>query len=439
MPKFQAPRGTRDVYPADAVVRRWILESWRRVSLRNGFEEYDGPTFEDLDLYRVKSGDEIVDQLFHFTSRGGSEYALRPEMTPTLARMVGARAQALPKPIKWFCMPAMFRAERPQRGRLREFLQWNIDILGEPDIIADAECIFVLTDLFRELGLTPDQVEVKINSRALMAAVLRQAGFADDGLEPVYAVLDKRDKLPDEDFEKAVGELASDGRQKTTLLAVGQARGGAGLASVRDHLGGEEEGLARHEDVVRLFAHLSAMGVADYCRFDMGVVRGLAYYTGVVFEAFGKGGLQRAVCGGGRYDHLLAGVGGPAMTGVGFGAGDVAMHDLAEEFNLLPDDLAARDSVFVLDAEASLFPLALKVASELRRRGFEAVFSYRRQSLGKQFKQASSKGAARAVIIDQRTADESVVGLKDLRSGVQKSLALESVLADPHQQLAPEP
>ncbi|MCH7814459.1 MAG: ATP phosphoribosyltransferase regulatory subunit, partial [Planctomycetes bacterium] len=151
MAKFQAPRGTRDLYPPQMALRNWIADCWRRVSVRNGFVEYDGPTFEQLDLYRVKSGEEIVSQLFHFTDRGGREFALRPEMTPTLARMVAARAKSLPKPIKWFCLPPMFRAERPQRGRLREFVQWNVDILGEDDAIADADCVFVIIDLFREM------------------------------------------------------------------------------------------------------------------------------------------------------------------------------------------------------------------------------------------------------------------------------------------------
>ena len=439
MAKFQAPKGTRDFYPPDAAVRNWIVDCWRRVSLRNGFVEYDGPTFEYLDLYRAKSGDEIVSQLFHFTDRGKREFALRPEMTPTLARMVAARAHSLPKPIKWFCMPTMFRAERPQRGRLREFLQWNIDVLGEPEVIADADCIFVLIDLFVELGLSPEQATVKISSRALLASILRLSGFAEQGLEEVYATLDKRDKLAPDAFVEAIEEAVADGRQKATLLALGQAKGPEGLESVRDLVKNDEQGLNHHADLVRLFELLGNMGVADYCTFDMGVVRGLAYYTGVVFEAFSQGGLQRAVCGGGRYDHLLAEVGGPAMTGVGFGLGDVAVRDLATEFDLLPANLGRTQTIFVIDAEPEFFSRVLSLVAELRRRDFAAVYSYKRRSLVKQLRQAADRGAARVIIVDGDTATRGVVGLKDLHSGAQRSLPLGVVVDDPHQDLGAGP
>lgn len=431
MGKFQAPKGTRDFYPDQMAIRNWIVDSWRRVSLRNGFVEFDGPTFELLDLYRAKSGDEIVSQLFHFTDRGGRDLALRPEMTPTLARMVAARAQGLPKPIRWFCVPIMFRAERPQRGRLREFLQWNIDILGEDSVIADAECIFVLIDLFRELGMSPEQVEVKINSRALLASILRANGFGDD-LDPVYAVLDKRDKLPHEDFVAAVEELTRDGRQKTTLLALGQAKGPEGLESVRGLVEGHEEGIRHHQDLVRVLDLLSDMGVGDYRVFDMGVVRGLAYYTGTVFEAFGKGSL-RAICGGGRYDQLLAGVGGPPMSAVGFGLGDVVLQDVLTDLSLLPERTGESKTFFVIDADAELFGRVLSLVGELRRRSVPAVFSYKRQPFVKQLRQASGAGAARVVIVDQQTVQHDQVAVKDLRTGVQVSMSVSALLEDPFQ------
>ncbi|MFQ5491015.1 MAG: histidine--tRNA ligase [Phycisphaerae bacterium] len=435
MPKFQAPKGTRDFYPADAAVRRWILETWRRVSVRNGFEEFDGPTFEPLDLYKAKSGDEIVEQLFHFTDRGGRHLALRPEMTPTLARMVAARAQGLAKPIRWFCMPAMFRAERPQRGRLREFMQWNIDILGEPGVIADAECIFVVIDLFRELGLSPEQVRVRINSRALVSAILEAAGFEHAVLPRIYPVLDKRDKLPEERFAKLVNEVAADARQRATLMTLGQAKGSAGLESIRPLLSDSPTGLEQHERLVHLFEILGQMGVADFCEFDMSVVRGLAYYTGVVFEAFGKGGLQRAICGGGRYDELLAEVGGPPLTGVGFGLGDVAVQDLATEFNLLPTNSGACESVFIIDAEPAYFDRVLALASQLRQEGVTAIYSYKRQSFTKQLRQASGGGAARVVIVDQSTQERGTVGVKDLQTGVQKDVEISAFVKAPFQDL----
>lgn len=437
MPSFQAPKGTRDFYPDQMAVRNWITGVWRRVSVRNGFVEYDGPTFEYLDLYRVKSGDEIVSQLFHFTDRGGRELALRPEMTPTLARMVAARAGGLPKPIKWFCMPPMYRAERPQRGRLREFLQWNVDVLGEDDIIADADCIFVLVDMFRELGLTPQHVEVKLNSRALVAAVLSAVGFAEESLDGVYAVLDKRDKLPDDAFAEMVDEVSTNDRQRSTLLTLGEAKGPTGLEAVRGLLRDEAEGLNHLDRLIGTLGLLAAMGAGDYCTFDMGVVRGLAYYTGTVFEAFGKGSLQRAICGGGRYDRLLAGVGGPPMTGVGFGLGDVVLQDVLTELALLPADLGRQRVVFVIDAEPVFFDRALHITADLRGRGVTAVYSYKRQSLVKQLKQASSRGAVRAVFVDQDTADKGVVGVKDLETGVQASMPVAALLDDPYGTVEP--
>ena len=436
MAKFQAPKGTRDFYPPDMARRNWIADCWRRVSLRNGFVEYDGPTFEQLDLYRVKSGEEIVSQLFHFTDRGGRELALRPEMTPTLARMVAARAQSLPKPIKWFCMPPMFRAERPQRGRLREFIQWNIDILGEADVIADADCVFVIVDFFGELGLTPQQVSVKINSRALLAAILRGCGLAEDRLDQVYAVLDKRDRLPDQAFLEAVEQIADDDRQKTTLLALGDATGVGGLESVRSLVAGDQEGLRHHGELVRTFELLEAMGAAEYCTFDMGVVRGLAYYTGIVFEAFGKGGLQRAICGGGRYDRLLENVGGPSMGGVGFAVSDVVTQDLLTEFSLQPG-LSEGGTFFLIDADPALFGRVLSLTAELRRRNVPAVFSYKRQALVRQLKQASARGTARVIIVDQETAAHDRVAVKDMLRGVQVSLPVASLLDDPYQPIEP--
>ena len=439
MARFQAPKGTRDFYPDRMALRNWIVDRWRRVSLRNGFVEYDGPTFEQLDLYRVKSGEEIVSQLFHFTDRAGRELALRPEMTPTLARMVAARAQGLPKPIKWFCTPIMFRAERPQRGRLREFLQWNVDILGEDDVIADAECIFVLIDLLRDLGLTPEQVEVRINSRALLASALRAGGFEDNELAPVYAVLDKRDKLPEEVFVASVEKIAGNEQEKNALLAIGKANGAEGLAAVRSLVAADEQGIRHHDELLRVFDLLGAMGVGDYCAFDMGVVRGLAYYTGTVFEAFGKGDARRAICGGGRYDQLLAGVGAAPMSAVGFGLGDVVLEDVLTEMSLVPRYLGRLDAFFVIDADHSLFDRVLTVVAELRRRGVPAGFSYKRQPFVKQLRQASGGGATRVIIVDRDTADHDRVAVKNLTTGQQVSMLLSELLDDPWQPIEARP
>ncbi|MGQ9651105.1 MAG: histidine--tRNA ligase [Phycisphaerae bacterium] len=431
--RFQAPKGTRDFYPEDMAARNWIMDTWRRVSLRNGFEEYDGPIFELLDLYKAKSGEGIVSELFHFEDRGGRELAIRPEMTPTLARMIAARANSLPRPIKWFSMPRLCRAERPQRGRLREFFQWNIDLVGVDDVVSDAECILVAIDFFREIGLTPDDVVMKINSRSLLSSLLVAQGFEKQRHEDVFAVLDKRDKLPLEAFVEAVEKVTRNSNEKAALLDIGQAAGDEGLAGLEEVALENEAAEAELARLKQLLGLLAKMGVGGYCQFDMGVVRGLAYYTGVVFEAFGKGEFQRAICGGGRYGFLLEAVGGPSMSGIGFGTSDVVILTLLAELNRLPAEARKAKQVdfFLIDADPNLFDEVLALAARLRKAGFAAEFSYRRQGLGKQLKQASSCNATRAVIIGSEYAERQVLSVKDLASGQQIEVGIERFLADP--------
>jgi len=433
--KFQAPRGMRDYYPEVMAVRNWITQHWHRVSQRNGFEEYDGPIMEGLDLYRAKSGEGIVSELFHFQDRGGREMAIRPEMTPTLARMVAARANALRKPIKWYSVPRLCRAERPQRGRLREFFQWNIDILGEDDVLADAECIFVAIDFLREVGLSAKHVVMKISSRSLLAAVLRANGFVEEQLEAVYVALDRRDKLSAEEFQKTINALGVSSAQRGLLFRLGEAKGPHALNMIEDVVGDDPEGKQQLADLRRLLELLETMGVGPYCAVDMGVVRGLAYYTGPVFEAFGKTGLQRAILGGGRYGDLLKTVGGAPMSGTGFGLGDVVIQDLLEEYDLLQLRPRGR-TVFVVDADAKnpeLFKRVLNIASELRRRKVTAGYSYRRQALGKQLKQANDRNARRVIIVEEGTLTDNTVSLKDMRAGTQRTFPLDTVLDDPFQ------
>jgi len=431
--RFQAPKGTRDFYPEDMAALNWIMDAWRRVSLRNGFEEYEGPIFELLDLYKAKSGEGIVSELFHFEDRGGRELAIRPEMTPTMARMIAARANSLPRPIKWFSMPRLCRAERPQRGRLREFFQWNIDVVGIDDVVSDAECIFVAVDFFREVGLTPADVVMKINSRSLLASLLIAGGFERPRHDEVYAVLDKRDKVPEEAFIEMVDKVVRSPYEKQTLLDIGRAAGDAGLASLAEMALENEPAEAELERIRQLLGLLAKMGVGEYCQFDMGVVRGLAYYTGVVFEGFGKGSFQRAICGGGRYGLLLEAVGGPPMSGIGFGTSDVVIMELLGELNRVPAEAktARKVDLFVIDADASLFGDVLELAARLRRGGFVAEFSYRRQALGKQFKQAAACNASRVVIVGSEYTDRRALSVKNLTTGTQVEVPVERFLADP--------
>ena len=428
--KYKAVKGTRDFYPEDMAIRNWIVDAWRRVSIRNGFVEYDAPIFEYLDLYKAKSGEGIVSELFHLQDRGGRELAIRPEMTPTLARMVAARAQTLPRPIKWFSIPRCCRAEKPQRGRLREFFQWNIDILGSEQVISDAECIFVAADFFQEVGLDAGKVVIRISSRSLLAEMLRIHGFSDEQAQTIYGVLDKRDKVSPDVFEKMIRDVTSDAGQVDMLLELGQAHGQEGLERANAIVKDDAAGRQRVEELGELFELLDAFGVGEFCEFDMGVVRGLAYYTGTVFEAYGKGGLKRAICGGGRYDHLLKQVGGPPMTGVGYATSDVVIQDLLEELSLLPQ-LSNEIDFYAMDADDSVYRQMLGIVSQLRRRGLTVQFGYKRQSLGKQLKQAAAGGAKYALIVGTELSERGVVTIKNMKTGRQVERPLQTFLADP--------
>ena len=422
--KIMPVKGTRDFYPEVMRVRNWILDTWRRVSLRNGFEEYDSPIFEYLDLFTIKSGDEIASQLFGLTDRGGRELAIRPEITPALARMVNARINSLPRPIKWFSTPRVCRAEKPQRGRLREFFQWNVDVIGSDSVLADAECIFAATDFLREVGLTGDDVVVRIGSRALTTAVLRAAGVPDGRVEAVLPVLDKRPKVAADEFRKLAAEVGLSGEQ---IAAVERFQDAADLeqaAAAVGGLGGTEAPLATLRELTQT---LEDMGVGPYCRLDLRVVRGLAYYTGVVYEVFDAAEDLRAVAGGGRYDNLLEVLGGPKVGATGFGMGDVVLGILLEEKGKIPDGVLARSvDFFVIDGDEGAFAAAMQVVGALRGRGLSAEFSYKRQNVGKQLKAANRRGARRAVIV--RSGGVSV---KEMAGGAQREMSLEAFLAAP--------
>jgi len=432
---FKCVKGMRDFYPEDMAVRNWIMDKWRAVSLRNGFQEYDGPNLEYLDLFTAKSGEEIVEQLFSLTDRGGRQLALRPEMTPTLARMINAKAASLPRPIKWFCMPRLNRSERQQRGRLREFFQWNIDILGCDEPVADAEAIFVAIDFFREVGLTPETVVMKINSRRLITAALADLGFAQGELPPLFTLLDRRTKIAAEAYRERLTALVPDAARRIALDTLFGCRSLEDVEQLRDWSAPAREAIA---ELRRLFELLGTFGVGEYCAFDMSVVRGLAYYTGPVYEAYGKAGLRRAICGGGRYDDLLAALGGEPMSGTGFASSDVVIQDLLAELGLLPS-FDRRTDFYVIDADSTLFDRAVALAGELRKKGFSAEFSYRRQPIGKQLKAAAGMQTAVAVIVGEETTREGLVTVKDLASGQQRRVPLADLVADPRVALKPPP
>jgi histidyl-tRNA synthetase len=420
--KIQPVKGTRDFYPDAMRLRNWIADAWRRVSLRNGFEEYDAPIFEYLDLFTIKSGDEIAAQLFNFTDRGGRNLAIRPEITPSLARMVNAKINAMPRPIKWFSIPRLCRAENPQKGRLREFFQWNVDVIGSDDVLADAECLFVAVDFLREVGLAPQDVQVRIGSRPLTIAVLAAVGVPEDKTDAALAILDKRPKVNDEEFARLAGEGGLSAEQ---IEAVRRFQDCRSVEAVRDAM--PETADADIDALERLMTCLGAMGVAEYCTLDMRIVRGLAYYTGIVYEVFDAGQSLRAVAGGGRYDNLLQVLGGPQVGATGFGMGDVVLGILLDEKGKVPADVLTRSvDFFVIDGEDVEIGSVLSVLGELRGKGFSAEMSYKRQAVGKQFKAANRLGARRVVIVRPEG-----VTVKDMAGGGQQDLPLDEFLAAP--------
>ena len=433
--KFIPVKGTRDFYP-DAMRRRnWIADAWRRASLQNGFEEYDAPIFEYLDLFTAKSGPEIASQLFNFTDRGGRNLAIRPEITPSLARMVNAKINSLPRPIKWFSIPRLCRAERPQKGRLREFFQWNVDIIGPRNELADAECVLVAVDAMRQLGLTSSDVQVLYSSRELLSEVLDSTGISAAGAGEVMGILDKRNKLPAEAFDKMLSEAVGDSGAIASILrfldtgAIDEASKPEEIAQSAGIAAGEKA-LASIAKLQAFGGYLKALGIADWCRYDTGIVRGLAYYTGIVYEVMDAGESLRAIAGGGRYDNLLEVLGGPSVAATGFGMGDVVLGILLEE-KQLGGDLSGQVDVFVIDDSPELFPAVIDAVGRLRACGVAAEFSYNRQNVGKQLKQADRRGARKAIIL--RTDGAFV---KDMASGEQTARAIDEILADPASVLA---
>jgi len=421
--KIPPVKGTRDFYPQEMAVRNWIIDGWKKVSIRNGFEEYDGPIFEHLQMYQIKSGDEIVEQLFSLKDRGGRDLAIRPEITPTLARMVNQQINSLPRPIKWFSVPRLCRAERPQKGRLREFFQWNIDIIGVDDVLADAEVIFCAIDYLQSVGLGVNNVVVKISSRKMLAAVLRSIGIAENDLESLYAVLDKRSKIPTDSFVEMLKEKITDADIRKKVLKLMDVKSIDQIGSCTELSDAAKQSI---DELQRLFEFLNVMGVADFCTFDIGIVRGLAYYTGIVFEIYDKSGEMRAIGGGGRYDDLLKQFGGPAIPATGFGIGDCVLGILLEEKGLLSKQLSQQKfDYFVAYTDEQFFNKAIEIAAKVRLAGKSAVFGYKSTNLAKQLKQASTQKALNCIIIGQELSEKNELVIKDMATGQQQNINVD--------------
>jgi len=392
--------GFRDFYPQELAERAFIMNTWRDVARRYAFVEYDGPPLEPLDLYTKKSGDEIVDQLYNFVDKGGRDVALRPEMTPTVARMVAARANALRKPVRWFSMPQLFRYERQQKGRLREHYQLNVDIFGSSDVAADAELVACAVDMMRAFSLTSSDVVVRVSDRRILQALLESLGVPAGAITRVYGVIDKLDRTPAEVSAEKLAALGVSAEAIDRIVTIAS----VGLAEVKERLAGSPAAV-HADEFERYLAYSSALlgGDASWLELDLSIVRGLAYYTGIVFELFDRSGEFRAICGGGRYDTLLQSLGGADMPALGFGMGDVVLGELLRSKGLMrPADTAAK--YWLAADETTPIEQVMSEASRRRAAGHSVEYALRPQSLSKQKKAAQASGAKEFVTLSNDDA-----------------------------------
>ena len=386
--------GFRDFYPQELAERAYVMTTWREVARRYAFVEYDGPPLEPLELYTRKSGDEIVGQLYNFVDKGDREVALRPEMTPTVARMVAARANALRKPVRWFSMPQLFRYERQQKGRLREHFQLNVDIFGSSDVAADAELAACAVDIMRAFGLTSRDVVVRVSDRRLLHAYLSSLGVPDSAIEGVHQVIDKLQRTPHDVSAERLRALDVPAEAVERIVHIAELT----LDEIRSRLTGTAAENA--EEFARYMEYVAVLlgGDDSWLSLDLSIVRGLAYYTGIVFELFDRSGEFRAICGGGRYDSLLASLGGTDMPALGFGMGDVVLSELLRAKGLMRASVAGAD-VWIAAEEST--PLTAVMAEAARRRadGQSVEYALRPQSLSKQKKAAQASGAREFVTL----------------------------------------
>src|SRR5262245_32130582 len=403
--------GFRDFYPEDLTLRNHIFDTWRRVAARYGFEEYDGPPLESLEMYTKKSGDEIVQQLYTFRDKGDRDVALRPEMTPTLARMVAARVQALKKPIRWFSIPQLFRYERQQRGRLREHFQLNMDIIGEAGPLADAELMAAAVDIMRALGLGPGDVQLRVSDRRVIKALLMGRGVKEAQLPTAFAVIDRSERVPKNVLEEMLRDAGYEKREASAVFEVSEIRGKDALTAA----GEVGEPLAQ---AVQALEH---MGLGEFVSIDMTIVRGLAYYTGIVFELFDTQKELRAICGGGRYDGLLD------LPALGFGMGDVVLGELLKERSVAPK-ASTELGAFLIAVGGDDLPLILEVAHAMRDRGIAVEFGLRHTGVRKQLELAAARGAARAVIIGPDERAEGTAMVRDLRTSTEAKVPIRQLL-----------
>ncbi len=416
----QGVRGTRDFYPEDMRLRNWLFDNFIAASLLHGFEEYDAPVLEHEELYTRKQGEEITKQLYNFQDKGERKVALRPEMTPSLARMVMARAGSLPMPIKWFSIPQCWRYERTQRGRGREHYQWNVDIWGTTELSADAELISVIVTFFEEIGLTSEDIVIRVSSRKVLEEVLGSLGVEGDLFAKTCIIVDKMDKLSSEVIEEQLSDL---GHSSEVIGKIQSVLGIKDMSNLVDALGKESAAIA---ELTTLFDLIDSYGMSEWIQFDASIVRGLAYYTGSVFEAHDREGKFRAICGGGRYDNLLSTLGGKDLPATGFGFGDMVIMELLADKNLVPELIGGVDDI-VLPLNQDLRDIAVRVAAALRLSDRTVDLVLEDKKMKWAFKHAERVGAKRLVLLAPDEWSRKMIKVKDLETGEEKEVSLKDL------------
>ncbi|MBI2309428.1 histidine--tRNA ligase [Candidatus Collierbacteria bacterium] len=410
----QLLKGFRDFYPLEMAFRNWLYRQFKSIAESFGFEEYEGPMLETLDLYAAKSGEELVKkQAFTLTDKSGKILALRPEMTPTLARMVSKKAGSLVFPIKWFSFGPRFRYETPQRGRGREFFQCDVDILGLENPEVDAEVISVAAKMYQSLGLSPTEVRIKINDRKYIREKLELIGAGDEKMTAIFKVIDKKSKVPDVVFDKMLGQEGLNPTQTKQLKNILQ----------------DKQGYVNSEWLSKILSLVQTMGVGEFVEFDPTIVRGLDYYTRTVFEGWDIKGEFRSIWGGGRYDNLTEEIGGrQRIPGVGFAMGDMVLEEILKANGKYPKLETIKTKVLVTVFDPDFYQSSLKVTNNLRKAGINAeVYLEPEAKLDKQLKYADRKGIPYVVIIGPEEAAKNVVTLKNMKEKTQKIISIEEL------------
>ena len=418
---LQPVKGTRDFFPEEMRLRNWLFEIWRRTSVQAGFEEYDTCILEHENLYLRKAGDEISKQLFSFEDKSGRRLSLRPEMTPSLARLILQHKKSLSFPIKWFSMPQCFRYERMTKGRRREHFQWNADIIGQPNILAEAEILLLLISACESMGLTKKEFKVFINDRRILNSILSQINVPKEMHNTVMVILDKRDKISSEVLVTMLEDAGMSDKQ------VGQLNEFLSNTDLKD-LQANLTDTTGVENLDNLMDMMDTAGYSDYLKFDISIVRALSYYTGAVFEVNSPEKKHRAICGGGRYDSLLSAFGGETVPAVGFGFGDVVVLDVLKELGRFPELPKKLDYTIIPFANEQV-GIALKIASELRMRGSAVDCNFSMKKMKKTMRQANESGATKAILLFPEELAEDKVVIRDMILHKQKTVKITDLIS----------